>query len=223
MLSPVHPSVRPSVRPFFCPSGKRTGCSYRNTRFYEEATVFPGARAVHAKSLQSHSCAGAFFLVFFVCSQLAPHELVELLLIDLPVPIAVELVYHVRQLVLVNVLVNLPGNFLQVLQRDPARVVVVKELKRAGKLLGRVALENLLDDWMEAGVRACGREVVVVSGTRRVRHAANWVRLLPRASAKPLVSMGQKGVQPSREPPPIATARARATGHGCAFRMIISV
>merc|ERR1719160_2254834 len=63
------------------------------------------------------------------------HDAVELVNIDLTIAIAVSLVDHVLELLLVDVLTELLGNTAQVAQRDLASVVVVEELEGLADLL----------------------------------------------------------------------------------------
>jgi hypothetical protein len=71
------------------------------------------------------------------------HDPDELLLVDLPVPVAVGLVDHLLQLLVSHRLAQLAGNALQVLEGDLARAVVVEQPEGLQDLLPRVALRDL--------------------------------------------------------------------------------
>lgn len=71
------------------------------------------------------------------------HNPNELLLIDLPVPVAIGLIDHLLQLLISHGLAQFSGNSLQIFEGNLASAVIVEESEGLEDLLSGVSLRNL--------------------------------------------------------------------------------
>mmetsp|Transcript_3376 Transcript_3376/g.5541 ORF Transcript_3376/g.5541 Transcript_3376/m.5541 type:complete len:232 (-) Transcript_3376:4-699(-) len=117
-----------------------------------------------------HECWGGVRSVVVVVEQVVErvvaallHDAVELVRVDLAVAVAVGLVDHVLQLLLRHVLAQLLGHPLQVLERDLARLVVVKEAEGLQDLFPAVLLRHLGGHHLEELVKVDRAGAVLVN------------------------------------------------------------